>query len=60
MNDPYQLNNIINNKDYNAVINLFRKYLSEKMNSLNDTFPASTWYLKNWINDRVIERSATL
>jgi len=60
MNDPYQLNNIINNKDYNAVINLFRKYLSEKMNSLNDTFPASTWYSKNWINDRVIERSATL
>lgn len=60
INDPYQLNNIINNKDYNVVINLFRKYLSEKMNSLNDTFPASTWYSKNWINDRVIERSATL
>ncbi|MHC4476393.1 MAG: hypothetical protein ACYTEL_12145 [Planctomycetota bacterium] len=32
----------------------------EKMASLNDTFPESTWYRDNWIEDRIIKRTATM
>ena len=41
-------------KKYLTKINRFRSYLSDKMNQLNDEFPASSWYLKNWIQDRNI------
>ena len=47
-------------KKYLTKINLFRSYLSDKMNQLNDEFPASSWYLKNWIQDRNIKRTATM
>ncbi len=30
------------------------------MASLHDTFPESTWYRKNWIENRIIKRTATL
>ena len=52
--------NIVDYKKYHKIINKYRKYLSIKMDSLNDTFPESTWYLENWIYDRRIKRSATL
>ena len=55
-----QLNNHIDNSKYLTKINLFRSYLSDKMNQLNDEFPASSWYLKNWIQDRNIKRTATM
>ena len=60
INDPFQLNNHIDNSKYLTKINLFRSYLSDKMNQLNDEFPASSWYLKNWIQDRNIKRTATM
>ena len=60
LNDPYQLNDLINDKNYFPKINLFREYLSSKMKELNDTFPASSWYMKNWIQDRKIRRTASL
>ena len=60
INDPFQLNNLIDNLKYLTKINRFRSFLSEKMNQLNDEFPASSWYLKNWIQDRNIKRTATM
>ena len=60
INDPFQLNNLIDNSKYLTKINRFRSYLSDKMNQLNDEFPASSWYLKNWIQDRNIKRTATM
>jgi len=30
------------------------------MTSLGDTFPASTWYRDNWIENRIIKRTATM
>ena len=60
MNDPFQLNNLIDNSKYFTQINRFRNFLSDKMNQLNDEFPASSWYLKNWIQNRNIKRTATM
>ena len=60
INDPLQLNNLIDNSKYLTQINRFRNFLSDKMNQLNDEFPASSWYLKNWIQNRNIKRTATM
>ena len=60
INDPYQLNNLIDNSKYLTQVNRFRNFLSVKMNQLNDEFPASSWYLKNWIQNRNIKRTATM
>ena len=60
INDPYQLNNLIDNSKYLTQVNRFRNFLSVKMNQLNDEFPASSWYLKNWIQNRNIKSTATM
>ena len=60
INDPFQLSNLIDNSKYLTQINRFRNFLSDKMNQLNDEFPASSWYLKNWIQNRNIKRTATM
>ena len=60
MNDSDQLNNLIEDVEYYTKINRFRDFLNDKMSQLNDTFPRSSWYLKNWILDRNIRRTATL
>lgn len=58
INDPYQMKNLINDAKYITVVENFRAMLKAKMNQLNDTFAASTWYRDNWIKDRIILRSA--
>lgn len=58
--DPYQLCNLIGENKYLDVINIFRDELKNKMYDLNDTFPASSWYKKNWIKNRNIKKTATI
>jgi len=60
INDPYQMKNLAKNPQYLTSMTKFRKVLKEKMESVNDTFEASTWYRDNWIKDRNIIRTATL
>ena len=60
INDPYQMNNLANDPQYSEYMAKFRKMLEERMDSINDTFEASTWYRDNWIKDRLIMRTATL
>ncbi len=60
INDPFQLKNLIDNSKYLTEINRFRNFLIDKMNQLNDQFPASSWYLKNWIQNRNIKSTATM
>ena len=60
INDPFQLNDLIDKSEYLTEISRFRHFLSDKMSQLNDEFPASSWYLKNWIQDRKIKRTATI
>jgi hypothetical protein len=38
----------------------FQQDLTDKMKKHNDTFPRSKWYKKNWIENRVIIKTATL
>lgn len=58
--DPYQMNNLAGDPVYKEVLDYFRELLKNKMEELNDTFEASTWYRDNWTKDRIILRTATL
>jgi len=60
LNDPYQMTNLVSDPAHLETLERFRKMMRDKMESLNDTFPPSTWYRENWIEDRIICRSATM
>jgi len=56
--DPYQTRNLAGDPARKAIMDRFRDMLAAKMNSLNDTFEACTWYRDNWTRDRIILRGA--
>ncbi|MFX0098416.1 MAG: sulfatase [Candidatus Hodarchaeota archaeon] len=58
--DPYQKKNLVKDSMHQDQLERFRKMLKEKMDQLNDSFPKSTWYRENWIENREIKRTATL
>ena len=58
--DPYQVNNLIDDPGHAETAGRFRLTLRERMAALGDTFEACTWYRDHRTNDRVIVRSATL
>lgn len=58
--DPYQLKDLSCDPEYKNSMTEFRRQLKIKMKSLNDTFPESTWYRDNWIENRNIKRTATI
>lgn len=56
--DPYQMKNLADDPEHADTLECFRQMLAERMSSLNDTFPESTWYRDNWTKDRLILRGA--
>ena len=57
--DPYQMTNLMSDEQHQAVVQDCRKKLAEKMQSLSDTFEASTYYRDHWTDgDRNILRGA--
>lgn len=60
LKDPYQLKNLADNPEYEKLLQEFRQDLKEKMKKHNDAFPNSKWYEKNWTENRIIKRTATL
>lgn len=60
VSDPFQMANLAGKPEYEKDLTELRGKLDDKMVSLNDTFPESTWYRDNWIEDRIIERTATM
>ena len=58
--DPFQTRNLIDDPESTELREQFRAMLQQRMDTLNDTFEACTWYRDNWTEDRVILRTATL
>lgn len=55
-NDPYQMTDLAASEEYGTVMNRFRSMLKKRMNELDDTFEASSWYRDHWVENRVIMR----
>ena len=58
--DPYQMTNLVASAEHADTLAEMRRELEARMAALNDSFERCTWYAENWIEDRVILRSATM
>ena len=58
--DPFQTRNLAGDPALATLRDDFRKMLKQRMEALNDTFEACTWYRDNWTEDRIILKTATL
>lgn len=59
VNDPYQMNNLVSDAGHQNVLQEMRNKLAEKMDSVSDTFEASTYYRDHWTDgNRCILRGA--
>ena len=58
--DPFQTTNLIDSPAHAGARDAMRRQLSERMAALHDSFERCTWYAENWIENRVIQRSATV
>lgn len=58
--DPYQMNNLAMEPEYAEKKEELKKLMWEKMNEIGDRFEHNSFYEKNWIEDRIICRTATL
>ncbi|MCP4644670.1 MAG: sulfatase-like hydrolase/transferase, partial [bacterium] len=56
--DPYQMMNLAESPEHVETMERFRAMLADRMNDLNDTFEACTWYRDRWTKDRIILRGA--
>lgn len=57
--DPYQRQNLISEPAYSEIRNQFRAMLQIRLQGINDTFETCTWYQEHWVEDRLIQRTAT-
>lgn len=60
LNDPYQMNNLMDDPDYAQTAAELKVKMASKMEEINDTFENNSYYEKNWVEDRLIKRTATL
>ena len=57
--DPYQMKNLIDDPEHKETADKFRTMLKDRMAELQDTFEASSYYRKHWVDeDRIIIGSA--
>jgi arylsulfatase A-like enzyme len=59
LNDPLQKENLADDPKYSRKLRKMKRYMSRKMNKLNDEFMPCSWYRDNWTDgNRVIIRAA--
>lgn len=56
--DPYQMTNLVADAAHETTLTELRNKLTDKMQSVSDTFEASTWYRDHWTANRIIQRGA--
>lgn len=59
-NDPYQMHNLMENPAYNQTAAELKAKMYAKMEKIGDRFENNSYYEKNWVEDRLIKRTATI
>ncbi len=59
-NDPYQMHNLINDPAYAQTAASLKERMYAKMGEIGDTFEHNSYYEKNWVENRLIMRTATI
>lgn len=58
--DPYQMENLMGDPAYAETAADLRARMLARMERIGDTFENNTYYEKNWVENRLIKRTATL
>lgn len=58
--DPFEMKNLANEPGFENIKQEMKAQMERKMRTIGDTFEHNTWYEKNWIEDRLIKRTATI
>ena len=58
--DPYQMHNLVGDPAYGQVMADLKSRMYAEMERINDHFENNTYYEKNWVENRLIKRTATL
>ncbi len=58
--DPYQMENLMGDPAYAETAADLRARMLARMERIGDTFENNTYYEKNWVEDRLIKRTATI
>ena len=60
INDPLQMNNVIENDEYIEIAKKLKQNMYNHMMKIGDTFENCSYYENNWIENRLIKRTATI
>ena len=52
INDPHQMNNLIEDKQYEKAADKFRMMMDQKMKELEDNYESCTWYRDHWTDGK--------
>jgi len=58
--DPLQKNNLISDPACSGIVDDLKKRMWAEMGRVGDNFELNSYYEKNWVEDRIIMRTATL
>lgn len=58
--DPYQMHNLAGNPAHAQTLAELKARMFDEMARIGDTFEHNSYYEKNWVEDRLIKRTATL
>ncbi len=58
--DPYQMHNLVGDPAYGQVMADLKSRMYAEMERINDHFENNSYYEKNWVENRLIKRTATL
>lgn len=59
-NDPYQMKNLMGNPAYGQTAAELKAKMYAKMEEIGDHFENNSYYEKNWVENRLIKRTATI
>ena len=54
------MHNLMKEPGYEAAAAALKERMYAKMDAISDTFENNTYYEQNWVEDRLIKRTATL
>lgn len=58
--DPLQVDNLVNDAAHDDVKEQLKAAMWREMASISDSFESNSYYEKNWVENRLIKRTATL
>lgn len=60
LNDPLEMTNLIDRPEYQEIAKELKEKMYQRMESINDNFESNSFYKENWVENRIIKKTATI